>query len=165
MLHEISVYGMKKIKRMVTKMKLSELIKTYRQQNNISLRDFAQQCGLSHAYIDKLEKGVDSRNGREVRPSISTLQKIANAMNEPLEDLLKYLGIAKLYMSQEYNKKYTVKSNDIAQYDDFIKHAGAFFMNDKIADEDKEKLFKDLSELFWQSKELNKEKRRKKSKG
>jgi hypothetical protein len=31
-------------------------------------------------------------------------------------------------------------------------------MDDKVADEDKEKLFKDISELFWKAKEINKQK-------
>ncbi len=58
----------------------------------MALRPFAEMCDLSHAYIDKLEKGVDPRTGKPVIPTIDTLQKISQALNCPLEELLKQGG-------------------------------------------------------------------------
>lgn len=37
-------------------------------------------------------------------------------------------------------------------------------MDDQVAEEDKEKLFRDISEIFWKAKELNKQKYGKKKK-
>ena len=58
----------------------------------------------------------------------------------------------------EYTEKHAITKQDLIQYEDFMKHASAFFMNDEVAEEDKEKLFRDISELFWKAKEINKEK-------
>ena len=64
-------------------MKLSELIKTYRHEHNLSLRAFAERTICSFQYISNIEKD-------EVKnPSIPTLVSIAKAMNMTLDQLLK----------------------------------------------------------------------------
>ena len=64
-------------------MKLSELIKTYRHEHNLSLRAFAERTICSFQYISNIEK-------EEVKnPSIPTLVSIAKAMNMTLDQLLK----------------------------------------------------------------------------
>lgn len=73
-------------------MKLGEIIKKYREENNLSLREFAEKCGLSHAYIAKLEEGKDPRSGKNIEPTIDTVKKISEAMNMPLDKLLKAIG-------------------------------------------------------------------------
>ncbi|QQY53381.1 helix-turn-helix transcriptional regulator [Clostridioides difficile] len=35
---------------------LAEIIKEYRSEHNLSLREFSNLCGVSHTYIDKIEK-------------------------------------------------------------------------------------------------------------
>lgn len=64
-------------------MKLSELIKTYRHEHNLSLRAFAERTICSFQYISNIEK-EDVKN-----PSIPTLVSIAKAMNMTLDQLLK----------------------------------------------------------------------------
>lgn len=55
-------------------MKLSEYVKNYRTSQELSLRAFAEKCGCSHQYLDKLEKdNIES-------PSFGQLLKIAKAM-------------------------------------------------------------------------------------
>ncbi|MDZ4422090.1 transcriptional regulator [Bacillus cereus] len=71
---------------------LGEIIKNYRLTNKLSLRDFAQKCDVSHTYIDKLEKGVDSRTGKPVEPTLLVIEKIANAMNISTRSLLEEIG-------------------------------------------------------------------------
>ncbi|RWQ73467.1 helix-turn-helix domain-containing protein [Bacillus cereus] len=71
---------------------LGEIIKNYRLTNKLSLRDFAQKCDVSHTYIDKLEKGVDSRTGKPVEPTLLVIEKIANAMNISTKYLLEEIG-------------------------------------------------------------------------
>ncbi|MCQ6546437.1 helix-turn-helix domain-containing protein [Bacillus wiedmannii] len=71
---------------------LGEMIKNYRLTNKLSLRDFAQKCDVSHTYIDKLEKGVDSRTGKAVEPTLLVIEKISNAMNISTKSLLEEIG-------------------------------------------------------------------------
>lgn len=56
--------------------KFSEFIRTKR--GNLSLREFARRCdGISHTQIDCIEKGIDPRTGKTVRPTVETLAKIS----------------------------------------------------------------------------------------
>lgn len=71
---------------------LGEVIKNYRSTNKLSLRDFAQKCDVSHTYIDKLEKGVDSRSGKPVEPTLLIIEKISNAMGKSTKSLLEEIG-------------------------------------------------------------------------
>ncbi|KMP78175.1 MerR family transcriptional regulator [Bacillus cereus] len=71
---------------------LGEIIKNYRLTNKLSLRDFAQKCDVSHTYIDKLEKGIDSRTGKPVEPTLLVIEKISNAMNISTKFLLEEIG-------------------------------------------------------------------------
>ncbi|MEC1628634.1 helix-turn-helix domain-containing protein [Bacillus paranthracis] len=74
---------------------LGEIIKEYRLKNKLSLRDFAQKCDVSHTYIDKLEKGIDSRTGKPVEPTLLVIEKISKAMNKRTETLLEEIGFIK----------------------------------------------------------------------
>lgn len=42
-------------------MKIGDIIKNYRKENNLTLREFAKKCGLSYTYIFALEKDKDTR--------------------------------------------------------------------------------------------------------
>ena len=53
-------------------------------RGDMSLRDFAKKCGMSHTTIDNIEKGEDFRTGKPVQIKITTLQKIADACNVPI---------------------------------------------------------------------------------
>lgn len=70
---------------------LGDLIKKYRKSNDLSLRDFAQKCGLSHTYISALEKNIDSRTGKPIAPTLDTVKYISKGMNMPIEDILRVL--------------------------------------------------------------------------
>lgn len=74
---------------------LGQLIKEYREEHdNMSLRDFADKCGVSHAYIDKLEKGIDPRSGKPVVPTLDTVEKVSKALEKTKESVLKEIGFA-----------------------------------------------------------------------
>lgn len=68
-------------------MKLSEILKNYRIDENLSLRQFADRCELSHVSITNLEKEVTS-NGTKTAPSLATLQKLARGMRMSVEELI-----------------------------------------------------------------------------
>lgn len=71
---------------------LADLIREYRDEHGLSLRDFAERCGLSHAYIDKLERAADPRTGKPVAPTIETLRLLARGMGMTLEGLMAKVG-------------------------------------------------------------------------
>ena len=50
----------------------------------MSLRDFANKCGIAHTTIDNIEKGFDFRTGKAPKVKLITLQKIADACGVPL---------------------------------------------------------------------------------
>jgi transcriptional regulator with XRE-family HTH domain len=72
--------------------KLGRFMKEYRDRYGLSLRDFAVLSGLSHTYIEKLEKGIDLRSGKPVVPTVATLQAIANATGKTLLEILQISG-------------------------------------------------------------------------
>ena len=72
-------------------MLLGDLIKTYRSDNKLSLRVFAERCGLSHTYISALEKNIDPRTGKPIAPTLDTVKYISKGMNMSIEEILKIL--------------------------------------------------------------------------
>lgn len=59
---------------------LGEYVKSRRQSMGMSLREFADICGISHTHVDSIEKGFDVRSGREVNPTSATIRKLAAAL-------------------------------------------------------------------------------------
>ena len=66
-------------------MKLSTIIKNYRNIYGLSLRAFAERCNCSFQYIDKIEKE------KIVSPSLIQLKQIASAMGMSLDTLLRQM--------------------------------------------------------------------------
>jgi len=48
-------------------------------RGDMSLREFARRCGISHTHLDSIEKGFDPRTGKPVRVTVSTLEKLSKA--------------------------------------------------------------------------------------
>ena len=65
---------------------LGKIIKEYTTEHDISAREFARHSGLSHTHISQII------NGKEIDPCLSTLRKIARAMNMSLLCLLVMAG-------------------------------------------------------------------------
>lgn len=64
-------------------MKLSDILKQYRKENNISMREFAKRCGVSNAYISLIE------NEETRSPTLEMLNKLANGMMMDSNELIK----------------------------------------------------------------------------
>ena len=103
---------------------IGEYIKNYR--GDISLREVAKKCNISHTHLDSIEKGYDPRTGKPVSVTVETLKKIAKAMNMTINDLLiesgdvqlKDLQLDKALSSNQFdekNKKY-ITDNGIEIY-------------------------------------------------
>lgn len=69
---------------------LGETIKELR--GNASLRDAANRIGISHTYLDTIEKGFDKRSGSPIKPTPETLKLLSSAYNYPYEELMKIAG-------------------------------------------------------------------------
>lgn len=65
---------------------IGEAIRTLR--GDLSLREFAKKCDVSHTTIDNIEKGVDFRTGKPVQIKMATIEKIANACNIGIYDII-----------------------------------------------------------------------------
>lgn len=68
-------------------MKLRDLIKNYRDDHDLSQRQFANQCNLSNGYISILERGANPKTGKPVTPTIPQLKKLADGMAMTLNEL------------------------------------------------------------------------------
>lgn len=68
-------------------MTLSEAIKIYRTDHDLSQRQFANACGLSNGYIAMIEREVNPSTGEPIKPTIAALKKIANGMGISMGDL------------------------------------------------------------------------------
>ncbi len=71
--------------------KLGDLVRAKRLSLDLSLRDFAEKCKVSHTYIKKLEN-FDPRTGKEVTPSIKILSNIASVLEIPVKELIEKIG-------------------------------------------------------------------------
>ena len=73
-------------------MKLSEIVKQYREENRISQREFAKRCELSNSLISIIEKGMNPQTGSPVDPDSRTIRRLASGMGMPeqrLRDLMR----------------------------------------------------------------------------
>lgn len=73
-------------------MHLGLIIKQYRDENKLSMAEFAKKAKISKAYVSVLEKNKDPRNGKPIIPSIPMIQNVANAMGISFEELFNLLG-------------------------------------------------------------------------
>ena len=58
-------------------------LREIRVKRNLSLREAAEKVGISHTYLNALERGYEPRTGRPVNPSARTLVLIAKGYGIP----------------------------------------------------------------------------------
>lgn len=71
---------------------LSFILKSKRESFNLSLREAAMKIGVSHGYLDKLEKGYDERTGTANKPTPEMLKLISNAYGIDYTYLMELCG-------------------------------------------------------------------------
>ncbi len=72
-------------------MKLSELIRDFRQRTNISQREFSRKCDLSNTYISFLENEKNPKTGRPLIPTLEQYKKLADGMGITVQHLFELL--------------------------------------------------------------------------
>jgi len=105
-------------------MKLNAVIKSLREDKGLTQEKLAEHAKLTRGYISRLEKG----NYADDSPSIKTLRKIADGLNEPIELILDKAGITqddyiKSANTQTFLRaKYDLNSTQINEIESFIEH-------------------------------------------
>ena len=84
-------------------MTLGEIIKGYRELHGISQRQFGKMSGLSNSYIHQLEYNENAKNGLPIKPSLTTVKQVADAMDMDLDTLLRQLGDLEIDISEMAN--------------------------------------------------------------
>ena len=68
-------------------MTLGDVIREFRELNNLSLEEFGKMSNLSKSYISMLENNKDPR-GNPINPSLETIDKVASAIGVELDNLV-----------------------------------------------------------------------------
>lgn len=68
---------------------LGEIIKQFREENNMTMETFAAKAGLSKGYISMLEKNKNPKSSKQLLPSIDTFKKAAKVMSMSADDLIR----------------------------------------------------------------------------
>lgn len=92
-------------------MSLSEFLRNYRAEHELSMDDLAKRCGLSKPYISMLEKNRNSKNGKSITPSIRTYEKIAHGVGLTVDSLMKLIN---------GNERVALMSSDISSLKNII---------------------------------------------
>ena len=82
-------------------MYIGNIVKEYRYDNKISLREFAEKCGVSHGYIGMLEGGKNSKTGEPIIPTIAMMKKIAHGLGLSVNELIAKCDDMPVSLSEE----------------------------------------------------------------
>lgn len=108
-------------------MKIGEFINAYRNEHKMSMEELATKCGLSKAYISKLEADVSAEKEKYIKPSIQTFNKIANGLNISLTDLLQALdNEQEVTLETDYEIKEMINKGYLKEINAVLQH-----LNDK----------------------------------
>ena len=134
------------------------LIKKFREDRGLSQKQLAEKANVGTGTIGDIERG--DRKGK-----IKTLDKISKALNLTKEERTRldnaFMGRdISLSLDSRVNK---LNSREKNQYDKTMEEATLFFNDENISEEDKQKLLMAMNEMFFISKQINKEKYAKKT--
>ncbi|XGZ05924.1 helix-turn-helix domain-containing protein [Paenibacillus sp. RS8] len=71
---------------------IHQLLKTIRKERKLSLRAAAEKSGLSHSYIDSLEKGIHPKTKGPIKPSPDSLRLLSSAYDFSYKELMDAAG-------------------------------------------------------------------------
>lgn len=69
-------------------MQLGQIVKRYREANNLTMQEFADRCELSKGYISMLEQGRHPARNSPIAPSFETIKKLSAGMGLTLDALI-----------------------------------------------------------------------------
>lgn len=125
---------------------LSDRLKSLRDEREIMQKEVAAYLNISTSAYGFYEQ--DKRT-----PTPEVLSKLADFYNVSVDYLLGITNVKNAYLSSN-----NITKKDIKDHNTFMEDAKALFMNGDVAEEDLEKIYRDISELYWEAKEINKKK-------
>lgn len=141
-------------------MELALLLKKYRESRNLSIKQLSELAGVGNGTIGEIERGKNKS-----RPA--TLEKLSKALKltpEERERLFSCLvpkDIGKKIMEASDPRVLSLNKRELSQYEKTMEEASLFFNDETVSEEDKQKMVLAISQLFFESKEINKDKYRK----
>lgn len=62
-------------------MTLGDIIKKYRTDNSVTMEYVAKLCGITKGYVAMLERNINSKTGKPVKPTLETILKVCNGLH------------------------------------------------------------------------------------
>ncbi|MBQ7132798.1 MAG: helix-turn-helix transcriptional regulator [Oscillospiraceae bacterium] len=116
-------------------MEIKDRIKSLRKKNSMTQSQLAEQVGVTLRCIQNYESGA-----RYPRKNI--IYKISEIFDVPYD-----------YLASGVND---LESENQAQ--EFLKNAGLIFAGGKLSEDDKDKVMLALQKIYWEAKEINRQK-------
>lgn len=141
-------------------MELALLLKKYRESRNLSIKQLSELAGVGNGTIGEIERGKNKS-----RPA--TLEKLSKALKltpEERERLFSCLvpkDIGKKIIDASNPRVLELNKREMSQYEKTMEEASLFFNDETVSEEDKQKMVLAISKLFFESKEMNKDKYKK----
>lgn len=102
-------------------MTLGNIIKDYREANNITMEEFSKKSRLSKSYISMLEQNKDYR-GNPIKPSVETIQKVADTVGMGFDDIIRTIDQDIVINPQTRPDEFITRDEEIIKKWKFIKH-------------------------------------------
>ncbi len=135
--------------------KLAIVLKQLRESKNMTLEELAKKSGVGRGTIGDIETGKN-------KSTVKTLGKLAVAMNLSKEEKNK---LDSAFLGRDITeidpRVLTLNKREMSQFDKTMEEASLFFNDETVSEEDKQKMVLAISKLFFESKEINKDKYRK----
>lgn len=135
--------------------KLAIVLKQLRESKNMTLEELAKKSGVGRGTIGDIETGKN-------KSTVKTLGKLAVAMNLSKEEKNK---LDSAFLGRDITeidpRVLTLNKREMSQFDKTMEEASLFFNDETVSEEDKQKMVLAISKLFFESKEINKEKYKK----
>ncbi len=132
---------------------LAVTLKQLREEKGFTQAELAKIAGIGSGTLGDIESG---RN----KSTIKTITKLATALSLNQEEKDKLFSS---FLGREVNKStdprvINLNKRERLQFDDFMNDAVLYFQDEKVSDEDKQKLFDSLQDAFFKIKYANKRK-------
>ena len=136
--------------------KLSIVLKQLRESKNMTLEELAKKSGVGRGTIGDIETGKN-------KSTVKTLGKLAAALELDKEEKNRldsaFLGRK---ITEVDPRVLTLNKRELSQFEKTMEEASLFFNDETVSEADKEKMVLAISKLFFESKEINKDKYKKK---
>lgn len=129
-------------------MKFNERLKKMREEKGLTQVQLADLSGISSRMIQKYECGVS-------RPRYDAAEKLANALNASVSELLGEGGILVAQAAEQYGNR------GAKQAETLVSEVTGLFAGGELADEDMDVMMKAIQDAYWIAKEKNKKYTRK----